>query len=335
MDIATQVLASLALVRAAWPRAPKQLWLVAVAAAIAPEIDQSSAWFGAAAYLRGNRTYSHSLLSVFVLALLFAFAYRQFAPAALRSRFAAPSVFTMVLAILALHLVLDVCGWRGTSVLCPFTSHRFSLDWLADTDPWFISILCIALLLPEIRHLVTSEIGARDARPRGQLGAILGFAILLAYLAIRANFHASAVAQLDAHTYRGEVPHRVAAFPRSLSPFTWGGAVDTASALHLLPVTEGPAPSFDPERADTQYKPEPSPALAAAQDAPAARQFLKFARFPQASVETTPTSVSVTIRDLTWQATKANHELAAFIRIDANGHVTSQKIVWASALSEQ
>jgi len=72
MNVLTHGLASLALARAAWPRAPKQLWIVAVATGVIADIDSASAWWGASAYLRWHRTYTHSLFASLVLAAAFA-----------------------------------------------------------------------------------------------------------------------------------------------------------------------------------------------------------------------------------------------------------------------
>jgi hypothetical protein len=63
--------------------------------------------------------------------------------------------------------------------------------------------------------------------------------------------------------------------------------VETERALLEVPVSVGPASSFDPEAARTSYKADPSPALDTALKTPTARRFLAYARFPRASVEKT------------------------------------------------
>jgi membrane-bound metal-dependent hydrolase YbcI (DUF457 family) len=336
MEITTQGLASLALARAAWPRAPKQLWLVAIAAGAIPDIDALSAWINASAYLTSHRTYTHSLPAAALFAVLCAIIYHFVGGKDLRAKFSRANVFAMALAAGCLHLVLDVCGTRGATLFWPFSSQRFALDWAVEFDPLIMAIFLAALLLPELLHLVSSEIGARDKRPRGRIAARVAFVIILIYLGIRANFHSNVVALLGSRTYHGEVADRVGAFPARFSPFDWSCVVDTARSLQTLSVMEGPVESFDPESAETQFKPEPSPSLDAAEKTAAAERFLRFAQFPKASVETTPTGAVVILRDVKGAAAdETAHEVAAIIRLDKSNQVTSQRIAWASHVSEQ
>jgi membrane-bound metal-dependent hydrolase YbcI (DUF457 family) len=336
MNLVIHGLASLALVRAAWPRAPKQLWIVALAAGVIADIDLASAWWGAAAYLKWHHTYTHTLLTAILVAMLCAAAYRLLADDALRSRFSITNAFAAVLAAGCLHLLMDVCGWEGAALLWPFNTKRYAMDLVVDLDPWIVAILLAALLLPELFHLVSAEIGARAKRPRGQIGALLGLAMIVCYVGLRSNFHGDVIALLESRTFRGEVAKRAGAFPEALSPFAWRGIVETESALHELTVGVGPVGSFDPERADTLFKPEPSAALAATQQTRAAQTFLSVARFPKALVEATPAGSRVEIRDLRYAVVgETGREVVAVISLDAASHVVAQEIVWAKQLSNE
>lgn len=336
MEITTQGLASLALARAAWPRAPKQVWVVAIAAGVIADIDGLSAWINASAYLTLHRTYTHSLPAAAFFAALCAITYHFVGTKDLRAKFPVANAFAAALAAACLHLVLDVCGTRGATPFWPFSSRRFALDWAVEFDPLIMAIFLAALLLPELLHLVSSEIGARDKRPRGRIAARVAFVIILIYLGIRANFHGNVIALLGSRTYHGEVADRVGAFPARFSPFEWSCVVDTARSLQTLSVMEGPVESFDPESAETQFKPEPSPSLDAAEKPNAAERFLRFAQFPKASVETVPTGTVVILRDLKIAATdETAHEVAAVIHLDKSNQVTSQSIAWARHVSEE
>jgi hypothetical protein len=196
--------------------------------------------------------------------------------------------------------------------------------------------LLAALLLPELLHLVSSEIGARDKRPRGRIAARVAFVVILIYLGLRANFHNNVIALLGSRTYHGEVADRVGAFPARFAPFEWACVVDTPRSVQTLSVMEGPVESFDPESAETQFKPEPSPSLDAAEKTTAAERFLRYAQFPKASVETSPTGTVVILRDLKASATdETGREVAAVIRLDKSHQVTSQRIAWADRVSEE
>jgi membrane-bound metal-dependent hydrolase YbcI (DUF457 family) len=336
MNIFAQALASLALTRAVWPRAPKQQWIVAVGAGILADLDFVSAWAGAATYLKWHHTFTHSLLAAVFFAALFAVAYRFIATTSLRSQFSVASTFLLALAAASLHLLFDVCGSQGAQLLWPFSARRIAMDWTVSLDPGIIAVLLGALLFPELLHLVSAEIGERETKPRGRVGALIGFGIIALYIAVRADFHGNVLALLESRTYHGEVADRVAAYPATLSPLEWHGLIDTARGLHQVTITEGPKGSFDPETAETLFKPEPSPALDAAQKTPTAVTFLKTARFPKATVETTAVGSTVVLRDLSAVAIgETSHEIAAAIHLDANNRVTSQEIVWAKQLRQE
>lgn len=336
MDIGTHGLASLALVRAAWPRAPKQIWIVAVVAGTIANLDGLSAWIGPAQYLAWRGTYTHALLTSLLLATLSAAGYRFIARADFRKRFSVVVFLGLALAAQWLHLAMDFCGSTGIALLWPFSTRHFAADCIVNVDPWIISVLLAALLLPELLHLVTDEIGVRDQRPRGRIGALIGFAIIVLYLGMRANFHANVMALMDARTFRGEVAKRVGAFPESISPFAWHGIVETERGLHTLTVQAGPVEAFDPESAETLFKPEPSMALDMAGKTAAAHTFLQIAQFPRATVEMVSIGARVEIRDLTYFAVSdTKHEVVAVIQLDAANRVTSQEIVWAKQLSQE
>jgi membrane-bound metal-dependent hydrolase YbcI (DUF457 family) len=336
MDITTQGLASLALARAAWPRAPKPVWVVAIAAGVIADIDALGAWINASAYLTLHRTYTHSLPAAVFFAALCAITYRVVGTKDVRAKFPVANAFAMALAAACLHLALDVCGTRGTTPFWPFGSRRFALDWAVEFDPLIMAIFLSALLLPELLHLVSSEIGARDKRPRGRIAARVAFVIILIYLGIRANFHGNVIALLGSRTYHGEVADRLGAFPARFSPFEWSCVVDTPRSLQTVSVMEGPVESFDPESAETQFKPAPSPSLDAAEKTNAAERFLRFSQFPKASLETVPTGTVVILRDLKVAATgETAHEVVAVIHLDKSNRVTSQNIAWANHVSEE
>jgi inner membrane protein len=336
MNIVTHGLASLALVRAAWPRAPKELWIVAVGAGVIADVDFTSAWFGASAYLTWHRTCTHALLTSLVVAVAFAAGYRIIADDALRARFSVRSAFTLALAAEGLHLLMDVGGWEGAALLWPFSAKRLAMDLLADLDPWIVAVLLVALLFPELLHLVGAEIGARDPRPRGRIGSLIGFAIIVFYVAARAHFHSDVIALMESRTFQGEIAKRTGAFPEAFSPVTWHGIVETERALHQLTVMVGPVESFDPESADILFKPQQSAALDAAEKTEAAKRFLTMAQFPKASVEGTPTGSRVEIRDLRYAAVgETGHEVIAVMALDAANRVVADRIAWARHDSQE
>ncbi len=356
MDIVTHGLASLAVARAFFPRAGKAGIASALIAGTLADIDWLSAFFGPSAFFGWHGTYTHSILATVLIsavfpAILVAAIFwgwlgidvslprgeaipndpRTMRNLALRNLFGAALLAPLCAALL--HIAMDACQSDGVALLWPFRDERIAADWLPGLDPWILVILIAAMALPELLHLVSSEIGAKEKRPRGQRGAIIGLAFVLVYVGARATLHSNAVAMLQARTYRSETPRRVGAFPESVSLLTWQGIVETESALHEIAVDVTVGGSFNPESGVNLYKPEPSSLLEAARNTAAAKAFLRVARFPKAAVQTTAAGYVVELRDLRYAAVReTQHEIAVVVELDSAGKVTSESFVWARDL---
>src|SRR5258708_36087070 len=333
MDVGTHVLASFALTRAAFPRAPRSVLPVALGVGVIADLDEISTVFGPTAYLNWHRTYTHSLLAAILLAVLLALSYRFFAPQDLRSRFSSITIFALTLLAQCLHLLLDLCHTDGGLLFWPFSTARIAKDWLTFVDPVILAVLVAAISLPELFHLVSDEIGARDKRPRGKVGAIIPLTVIALYIGARATLHFYAVTVLDSRTYHGELPHRVAAFPVSTSPFTWNGIVETESALHETTVSVAQSSSFNPDTSVTIHKPEASSVLDAARNDPLAIAFLKVARFPKPAIEKTETGYRVELQDLRYAvAGESKREIAALFALNLSGKMMHRELRWARDL---
>ena len=88
---------------------------------------------------------------------------------------------------------------------------------------------------------------------------------------------------------------------------------------------------FDPERSVTQYKPEDSPALQAGQRTAAAQQFLKYARFPLASVVRIGDEYQFELRDARFAANDPS-PANIFVRVEigTNMRILGQEFLFAS-----
>jgi membrane-bound metal-dependent hydrolase YbcI (DUF457 family) len=330
MDIPTHALTSFALARGFFPR---RGWPIVVGMLIAgtiADVDQLSVLFGPAAYLAAHRTWTHSILATFLIAAI-----------AAAITFYLDKKRTIPLHIMlagafgaaAAHIVLDLFQSAGETLLWPFRATRFAADYLPRIDPWILTLLLAGILLPELFRLVGSEIGAKHKTPRGRNGALVALALIVIYISARGVLHGDATSILDAHSYRGESPRRLGAFPDPISLFTWHGIAETQSLVCLADVPVHSASEFDAEAANCQHKPESSPALDQAQKTAVAERFLRSARFPRATVEKTQDGYEVTIRslrDVVEQET--SHSVAARIVLNAKPRVLSQEIIWAGNL---
>ncbi len=330
MDIGTHALASFALMRATFTRAPRAGWPVVIVAGIVADVDGISAAFGPAAYLKWHLTFIHSLLAIVLLAVLCSLLYRVLAPETLRNRFSSGAVLILTLLAGCLHVAMDVCQSDGISLFWPISTQRIAADWLPSLDPVIFAILIAAILLPELLRLVSAEIGAKDKKPRGQTGAIIALSLIALYIGVRATFHSNAIGALESVTYRGEWPRRVAVYPVSTSLFTWNGVVETESALHEIAVHVTSGAPINPDAGVTVHKPEASPLLEAARSAPSAVAFLRVAQFPKATIEKTETGFRVDLRDLGYAAAgESERELLAIVELNPAGMIVNQELVWA------
>jgi inner membrane protein len=329
MDVGTHALASIALTRALIPRAPVTAWIFIVAAGTIADVDALSSMFGPSAYLDWRHTFTHSIVLSAAVGLILGVIYLLIIRNATPPKLSAGALLGAALVSGFLHLGMDACGSAGIALFWPFSAHRFAADWLASVDPWVITILIAALVLPELSRLVSDEIGAKSKGPRGRVGAILGLILVIFYVGVRANFHANVVASIQARSYRGESLRRSSAYAESLSLFTWHAIVETDRTLQELTIDATPGASFDPENGTTLFKPEPSPILERAQNSEAARKFLRVASFPKASMEKTPEGYEVQIRDLRYVVSgQTRHEIVAVIQTDSNGRVTLDELRW-------
>jgi membrane-bound metal-dependent hydrolase YbcI (DUF457 family) len=358
VDLLTYALASFALARGLFSRADKLAALGTVFAGCLASLDELSSYFGAPAALVWRGTYLHSLLTAVAFALvpLVVFVLMSmgggttFVPASqLGSVDAQPQEPTTVRKIPArdaflffflaplcaalLHVALGAFQSQGVMLLWPFSSKRFATDWTLPLDPWILTILILAVAVPELLHLVSSEIGAKSKKPRGRTGALIGLALLAAYLGARAMLHSNAVALMESRAFHGESARRIVAFPEALSLVTWHGIAETESALDQIDVNLAATASFDPDTSFRIFKPEPSPTLTAARNTRVAQQFLAAAQMPRASVEKTDVGYVVILRDLRYAALgDPRHEIVALIELDPANQVTSQEIMWAREL---
>jgi inner membrane protein len=230
-----------------------------------------------------------------------------------------------------LHVLMDVCTSAGVALLWPWRETRFAWDWLPGVDPCILALVLVGILLPELFGLIGAEIGTKDTAPRGRNGAIVALVLVVIYIGARARLHGNAVAQLDAHTYRGESPRRLAAFADPASLLTWHGVVETARQICTVNVPASESTRFDPESGVCVHKPGDSPVLAAAEETAATKKFLQAARFPKASVGATEDGTEVVVRDVRNSTQdETRFAVAARVLLDRRGSVTRQEILWAS-----
>jgi len=273
MDPLTHSATGLFLGRAGLNRFCGQAPWILLLAANAPDVDIVTLFGGQLAYLNYHRHLTHSLAAMPVLALLPVLAVRLFSG----SPFRWLGAYAISLAAVASHLLLDFTNIYGIRLLLPFSARWLSLDITPVIDVWIWAVMALALTIPILTRLVNLEIGARTRNP-GRGSAIFALLFVLVYNSGRAVLHARAVAMLDSRIYAGETPQRVAALPQPLNPLGWRAVVETQASFRIADLSL--LEEFDLSQATVLYKPEPTPAITAANAGPVFRDFLHFAQFP-------------------------------------------------------
>jgi len=332
MDPLTHALASYTLKRAAFPKANRRLTMAIVLAGSIASLDSLSAHVSPSAYLSCYRNASSSIFLALLIAIVFTVPFFLKKSSPPQNPSSPTRAFAAILSSALLHPLMDVTQAEPAGLLWPFSPRRFQLDWLPHADLWIFAILLAAVLLPQLFSLVSDEIGAKSKSPRGRFASTLALCTILLYIGLRALMHSAAIAAIEARTYRGELPRKVAAYPDANSPFLWQGVFETQSALHDAKIKVGPAADYDPESATHSYKPEPTIALDAATNTAAAKRFLATARFPKASIEHTPDGFLITIRDFPLnRESRAAKRVEAIIATDPAGKILSKEIAWDPA----
>lgn len=332
MDPFTHALTSFALERAGLRRVSRSALPILLVAGVAADLDLLAQFGGANAYFHYHYAVLHSLLGNAVLVFTVALAFWIFDRGAKRAPLRFSRVLLLCLIAAALHVLLDCFGAEGVQLLWPFHIRWFSLDCLPELDPWIIALLLIGSLVPALFHLITEEISSRKHKRRASTGAIVALALMAAYIAGRAVLHHSAIQTLLEHDYHGAAPILAGAFPDSDSPLVWHGVVDTTNTIEVVDVPVGIADTFNPLSSLSHFKPPSSPELDAARRAPLAAEFLRYARFPLANLQTISGGSIVTLRD--WRFAEDSPypaNLSAIIQLDNALHLQDEHLEFPSA----
>jgi membrane-bound metal-dependent hydrolase YbcI (DUF457 family) len=335
LDPVTHGLASLALARAGQKSLPRYGTAMLVVSGVAADLDYLSYFGGAAVFLRFHRTLLHSLLGSALVACVIAAAFfalnkarsekrESENPNSRRREFTFGLALSVCVVGAASHILLDLLSGIGVQLFWPFRAGWQGWDLLTNLDPWILTLLAAALLLPELFRLVSEEIGEHKTTSRGRGAAIFALSLFVLYIGARADFHNNALILLTSREYHGRPPLAVVAFPLPSTPFAWRGVISTDATVEELQVSLLPGAEFDPDRSFTRYKPDPSAALDAGQRTQAAKTFLAYAKVPFASVNRIEEGYRFELRDLRFAPNDASPE-NIIARVDFNSSLQIQR----------
>jgi inner membrane protein len=272
MDNLTHTLTGLAIGRAGLNRLhPKAVWVLMLAANI-PDIDIVALAGGQVAYFSQHRAITHALAMMPVMAILpvlLVFALS-------RSWVGWKGAYLISLVGVASHLLLDWTNAYGIRLGLPFSGRWFHADLNNIVDGWIWAVLILALLGPLLGRLVSSEIGAKPGQGKGL--AIFALSFILVYDFGRYLLHERVVAALNSRVYDGAPATLVGAFPGPMNPLRWVAWANTDRLAIRFDVNL--AAEFDPGAGSRFYKPEPSPAMEAANRLEAFQVMRDFSLYP-------------------------------------------------------
>lgn len=333
MEPVTHALTSIALGRAGLNKITRAATPMLLVSSLIADVDWVTRLAGAAAFLHGHRTATHSLAGTAVIVAAVAaaswFAGRKY------PKFAVGIIPALAICAVGAgtHLLLDLLNGYGVKLLWPFRAKWFAWDLADSMDSWILFFLLAGLLIPELFRLVLEEIGSKPKRHGRQRGAIVSLVCVAGFIAWRASAHQQAVALLDSREYRGQTPLVVAAFATPSNPFLWSGIVETDNAVINLEVPLGLGRAFDPYLADVHFKPDPSVTLKNAVASSTAIEFLNFARFPLASVQPQGDGFQVRLRDLRFESERAGQRgMIAVIDLNAQSLVVGERLEFDSGI---
>jgi len=224
MDTLTHALSGALLARATWSRRQARLPLrqrtqIGFLAAAFPDIDYILQLVNNdfLVYLNYHRGITHSIVLLpawaFLLTILFSKIIRP-APDRL-------ALFTLCCLCLGIHIAGDIITSYGTMILAPFSDWRASLDLTFIIDFIFTGILLIGLL------------GSILLRQQ-QLAAVVGLAVLAAYLGMQSWAHQKAVVLGEEAAITNDWRDvEISAIPQPLSPFNWKIIVAHSEHYHV------------------------------------------------------------------------------------------------------
>jgi hypothetical protein len=308
---------------------------ILIVSGVAADLDYLSYLAGPAAFLRFHRAVLHSFLGttvlVFTIAAVFCWMNRRFTVKSNLPRLSLLAAITLASLGALGHLALDLTSGEGVHFFWPLRVSPAAWNLARNFDLWILILLVAGLLLPGLLRLVSEEIGGRKDTEGLRRGAAITLLLMIAYLGARGILHHNAIDRLYSREYRGRAPVLAGAFPDSGSPFKWRGVVVTDTTIEEVIVSVTPGAEFDPDRSQTHFKPQRSAALDAGAQTRTVALFLKYARFPLASVYPFESGDRFELRDLQFPADDTS-PVNIFVRVDLenNLRVEREQFLYAS-----
>lgn len=282
MEPVTHFLTGACLSRAGFNRKTAYATLAMTLAAEAPDIDILWGLRGPVAGFEHHRGITHTLIAAPVIALVTVGAvwliqrWRK-TPPAIAPRWALLWLFALIADLS--HLLLDYTNNYGLRPFFPFNDHWYARSIIFIFDPIIFVALLASFFMPWIFGLADREIGARRTRFRGRGWSIAALLFIVLWWSLRNAEHAHAIELVRNGGYVSEPITRIDAEPSIINPFAWQVIAETHDYYQLIAVHTS-HDEVASDTAETIYKPQVTPAVAAAKQSWLGRVYLDWSQFP-------------------------------------------------------
>jgi inner membrane protein len=282
MEPVTHFLTGACLSRAGFNRKTAYATLAMTLAAEAADLDVLWAVRGPVAGFEHHRGITHTLIAAPVIALITVAAvwlvhrWRK-KPQAIAPRWILLWLFAL-LADLS-HLLLDYTNNYGLRPFFPFNDHWYERSIVFIFDPIIFLALLASFVFPWLFGLADREIGARRTLFRGRGWSIAALIFIVLWWSLRNAEHAHAIELVRNGGFVSETISRIDAEPSIANPFTWRVIAETRDFYQVIGV-ETLHNQVESDTAAIIYKPQVTPAVAAAKQSWLGRVYLDWSQFP-------------------------------------------------------
>jgi len=250
-----------------------------VTGALLPDIDAVMGVIDQMAAVKYHRGFTHSFLGAIPLAMIAAAFFGKW-----RNTLSFWKLIGLVYLGIVLHILSDLATSYGTMLFFPLSAKRYALDWVFILDPVYTAILLVGLIL-----------GWRQP-DRSSRYARASLIALVVYVAMAGVGQQVALGRFrDDLATHGIRPSQIGIFPELPGVLRWRGVAEEGVTLY-----ESRRALWDRSRSRLEsYRNEVSDgALARVAQLDEVQAYLRFARFPWVTVNTSNPGRVLEIRDL-------------------------------------
>jgi inner membrane protein len=278
----THLLTGACLGRAGFNRKAAYATLAMTLAAEAPDLDVLWGLRGPVAGLQHHRGITHTFIAAPVIALVVVFVVWiihkcRKKPPAVAPRWGLLWFFCLIAAFS--HLLLDYTNNYGLRPFFPFNIHWHARSIVFILDPVILLLLLASFVMPWIFGLADREIGVRRTKFRGRGWSIAMLLLIVLWWSLRDVEHTHAIEMVRSGGYVSEPITRIDAEPSVVNPFAWRVIAETKDYYQVVNVRTLHS-QVDTDSAAIVYKPEVTPAVAAAKQSYLGRVYLDWSQFP-------------------------------------------------------